>query len=263
MKRKIRTAIILCGGRGTRLGNITKKIPKTLVKVQGKEILWYLIQFLKINNFNHLILPLGYKSNLIKNFLKKNNNFQIKIDTINTGSNTNIGRRLNIISNYVISDNFLLINGDTILNFNLKKIFETHTKKKNSTTFISGEIIYPFGTIGVENKKIKDFTRYLKYDALNVRKRNGYSAFNFIGASIINLKSFLKARKYFKDSKNFEADFYSKIIRKEKTGLIKPKGFWHAVDNIKDLKAASTNDIFPNKFYSIKKLKNKLIKYKI
>ena len=130
MKRKIRTAIILCGGRGTRLGNITKKIPKTLVKVQGKEILWYLIQFLKINNFNHLILPLGYKSNLIKNFLKKNNNFQIKIDTINTGSNTNIGRRLNIISNYVISDNFLLINGDTILNFNLKKIFETHTKKK-------------------------------------------------------------------------------------------------------------------------------------
>ena len=130
MKRKIRTAIILCGGRGTRLGNITKKIPKTLVKVQGKEILWYLIQFLKINNFNHLILPLGYRSNLIKNFLKKNNNFQIKIDTINTGSNTNIGRRLNIISNYVISDNFLLINGDTILNFNLKKIFETHTKKK-------------------------------------------------------------------------------------------------------------------------------------
>lgn len=135
MKRKIRTAIILCGGRGTRLGNITKKIPKTLVKVQGKEILWYLIQFLKINNFNHLILPLGYRSNLIKNFLKKNNNFQIKIDTINTGSNTNIGRRLNIISNYVISDNFLLINGDTILNFNLKKIFETHTKKKKFYNF--------------------------------------------------------------------------------------------------------------------------------
>lgn len=261
MINKVRSAIILCGGRGTRLGNVTKKIPKTLVKVQGREILWYLICFLKKNNFNHFILPLGYRSNLIKKFLKKNDNFQTKIDAIETGSKSNIGKRLNMISNYVISDNFLLINGDTILNFNLKKIFDLHTKNKNSTTFISGEIIYPFGTIGVQNKKIKDFTRYLKYDALNVREKNRYSAFNFIGASIISLKSFLRERKYFQYSKNFEADFYSKIIKKEKTGLIKPKGFWHAVDNIKDLKAANTSDIFPNKFNLIQSLKNKLSKY--
>ena len=201
MNNKVRSAIILCGGRGTRLGNITKKIPKTLAKVQGKEILWYLIRFLKINNFNHIILPLGYRSKLIREFLKKNDNFQIKIDAIETGTNSNIGERLKIISDYVISDNFLLINGDTILNFNLKKIFDLHTKNKISVTFISGEIIYPFGTIGVENKKIKDFTRYLKYDALNVRK-DGYSAFNFIGASVISLRSFLKERKYFQYSKN-------------------------------------------------------------
>ena len=38
---KIRTAIILCGGRGLRLGSISKKIPKSLVKIQGKPILWY------------------------------------------------------------------------------------------------------------------------------------------------------------------------------------------------------------------------------
>ena len=44
---KKRTAIILCGGLGSRLGQISKKIPKTLVKIQGREILWYIINFLK------------------------------------------------------------------------------------------------------------------------------------------------------------------------------------------------------------------------
>ena len=71
MSKNIRTAVILCGGKGTRL--ISKKIPKSLVKIQNKEILWYIINILKINKFNHFfILPIGYKGKLIKILLKKN-----------------------------------------------------------------------------------------------------------------------------------------------------------------------------------------------
>ena len=40
--KQLSQAVILCGGKGTRLGNLGKKIPKTLVKIQGKEILWYI-----------------------------------------------------------------------------------------------------------------------------------------------------------------------------------------------------------------------------
>ena len=68
---KYKTAVILCGGKGSRLGAISKKIPKTLMKIQGKEILWYIIKILQLNNFNHFILPLGYKGNLIKKFVIK------------------------------------------------------------------------------------------------------------------------------------------------------------------------------------------------
>ena len=53
---KNKTAIILCGGKGSRLGFLGKKISKTLVKVQNKEILWYIINFLKSSGFNNLIL---------------------------------------------------------------------------------------------------------------------------------------------------------------------------------------------------------------
>ena len=44
-----KSAVILCGGKGTRLGSIGKKIPKTLMMVQGKPILWYIIKVLKKN----------------------------------------------------------------------------------------------------------------------------------------------------------------------------------------------------------------------
>ena len=67
----IKTAVILCGGRGTRLGALGNEIPKTLVKVQNKEIIWYILNHLKKNGFNHIILPLGYRGNQIKSFFKK------------------------------------------------------------------------------------------------------------------------------------------------------------------------------------------------
>ena len=66
-KINFRSAIILCGGRGTRLGALSKKIPKTLVKIHNKAILWFIINILKINKFNHFILPIGYKGQQIKN----------------------------------------------------------------------------------------------------------------------------------------------------------------------------------------------------
>ena len=89
---KSATAVILCGGRGTRLGTLGDKVPKTLVKVNNKEILWYILNHLKIHGFEDIILPLGYKGELIKKFLKKNKNFGLNIKTINTGIKTNIGK---------------------------------------------------------------------------------------------------------------------------------------------------------------------------
>ena len=68
----IKTAVILCGGRGTRLGSITKKIPKSVVKIQNKPIIWYILKSLKKNGFNHFVLPIGYKGKLIKKYLDKN-----------------------------------------------------------------------------------------------------------------------------------------------------------------------------------------------
>ena len=66
-----KTAVILCGGKGTRLGAIGKKLPKTLIKIHNKPIIWYIIKILQKNKLNHFILPVGYKGSQIKRYLKK------------------------------------------------------------------------------------------------------------------------------------------------------------------------------------------------
>ena len=56
-----RCSVILAGGLGTRMGKLTKNSPKTLIKVKGKPIFWYIINELLKNNFDKIIITLGYK----------------------------------------------------------------------------------------------------------------------------------------------------------------------------------------------------------
>ena len=251
-----KTAVILCGGRGTRLGALGNKIPKTLVKVQNKEILWYILNHLKKNGFNHIILPLGYRGNQIKSFLKKNNYFGLKITTVNTGVKTNIGKRLSMISDKITTDNFLLINGDAIFKFNLKKIYENHCKKKFGVTFLCGQVTYSYGSIGVKNNKIIDFKRNLVFESLKIRNNNQYNAFNYTGMSIIRTRLLKKFKRFFKNSKNFEQEFYPVLIKKYKTKLVKIEGFWHSIDNTKDIDAVNMRNAQNQKFEKLKIIKN-------
>ena len=130
-----KTAVILCGGKGTRLGNIGKKIPKTLVKIQGEEILWFIISSLLKNNFQNIILPLGYKGKKIKKFKRKNLKKIQNIKLINTGTNTNIGKRISLVLPQIKSNSFILMNGDAIFDLNLNNIFAEHLKRNHLLLF--------------------------------------------------------------------------------------------------------------------------------
>ena len=189
--KNFRSAIVLCGGKGTRLGALGKKIPKAMIKIQGKEIIWYIIKILKRNRFNQIIMPLGYKGNMIRKLAKKYKSLFSVVDLINTGENSNIGKRISLVGDRIKSNNFLLLNGDAIFNFN---IFKKHQQRKKDITFISGENIYPYGTIGIRKGKVIDFNRNLNYEALKVRNKNSYTAFNYTGMSVIKTETLKKLK---------------------------------------------------------------------
>ena len=242
----IRTAVILCGGRGLRLGSISKKIPKSLVKIQGRPIIWYIINHLKQNNFNHLILPLGYKGNLIRNYIKKEKFFDIKIDLVNTGISSNIGTRIKKISNKIQSENLLVLNGDAIFDFNLDKIFMKHIKDNVGVTFLNAESTYHFGTVCVQNNRVVNFERNIVFESVNVKNKKNMKAFNYAGLLIIKKDILLKNFKFYEKSENFEKKLYPMLIKKYTSRLVKMNGFFHSIDNVKDIILANKKKIKKN-----------------
>jgi len=251
--KETRTAVILCGGRGTRLGSVTKKIPKSLVQIKGKPIIWYILKILKQNKFNHFILPIGYKGDQIKEYLKKKifKNFNIKI--VPTGTNTPIAKRIFTIKKHIQSENFLLLNGDAIFDCNLDKIYRDHSQnKKTFITFLGSETILPYGTIVLSKGLVKNFERDVVFNAVKLASKRDNIAYVYSGMAI--LKNTI-LNENIKNIKNFESELYPRIIQKYNCKFQKLSGFWHSIDNIKDVKILKSDK---SKKFKINKLFKKL-----
>ena len=95
--------VIFAGGLGTRISEETDYIPKPMVKIGNKPILWHIIKYYSFFGFSDFIICGGYKINIIKNYFrkfKKNKFFNIKI--VNTGKNSNTGESLYLVKAIVI-----------------------------------------------------------------------------------------------------------------------------------------------------------------
>lgn len=256
-KNNIRTAVILCGGKGSRLGDLGKKIPKTLVKVQSKPILWYILNILKKNSFNHFILTLGYRGSMISEYLRKNKNYSnFNIEAISTGSNSSIAQRIFKIKNKIRSNNFLLLNGDAIFDDNLNKFYSNHERKKYGITFLGCSAKLNLGIVGKIKNKIVSFERDIDFDSIKKKKFANFVGYVYSGISIISKKIL---RLNFKNFINFEKKFYPKIIKKYRSNFESMNGFWYSIDNVKDVNLA--NNKLLKKYSLIKKIKKKLTIY--
>ncbi len=231
--KKIKTAVILCGGKGTRLGLLGKKIPKSLIKVQKYPIIWFIIKILKRNSFNHFIIPLGYKGKFIKKYLKSCEDLKnLNIETVNTGVDTSIAKRIYKIKDKIKSNDFILLNGDAILDFNIKKMFAEHIKKNVKMTFLGCEAQLNYGIVGKNKNKIVSFERDINFNSIKQKNNKSFVGYVYSGIAIMN-KKILKIN--FKNFINFEKSFYPTIIKKYKTNLSFISGFWNSVDNMKDV----------------------------
>ena len=98
---------------------------------------------------------------MIKKYFTKNKEFKdINLEIINTGQNSSIANRVFKIKKYIKSENFILLNGDAIFMFNIKKIFKNHSNKKYNITFLGCDTNLSYGVVGMENGKICSFERY-------------------------------------------------------------------------------------------------------
>ena len=144
---KSKIAVVLCGGKGLRMGGLTKKKPKPLLIVHGKPIIWYSITTLLKYNFNQIIFPLGYRGKQIKKYILSNfKKYRKRFEFIDTGSNSSISQRIHKIKSYIPEKkNFLILNSDTIFRFNLDELIKEHQKKNNWLTLVSVDLSVKWG----------------------------------------------------------------------------------------------------------------------
>ena len=171
----LKTCVILCGGYGSRLKDLTKKKPKPMVIVAGKPFLEHLLVQLRDQGITNVILLIGYKGQMIKNYFKDGKKWSLNIKYSFNQPNFYTGYRLNSAKG-LIKNNFLLMYSDNYCPFNLKKNYKIFLKQKTMVTLLISK-----KKSGNVNLNKKNHTNYSI-------KRNKKNKFVEIGYMIIDRK---------------------------------------------------------------------------
>lgn len=170
--------VILCGGKGMRMRGHTQNVPKALVEVQGKPLLWHIMKTYAAYGFNEFILPLGYKGEDIKEYFMhyhwKSQDFTIDLETnevvthqstedwkiqlIDTGDDTMTGARIKSIQPYIpVGESFMVTYGDGLSDINVGELVKHHKKTRKIGTVTGVKKENPFGVLEVKDGIVTSF----------------------------------------------------------------------------------------------------------
>ena len=115
MQTNIKKAVLLAAGRGTRMRDLTEALPKPMLEVRGKPVLQHIIEGLRDNGLTSLLVVVGWRAEVVKEFFADGSKLGVKIDyqiqTVQDGT----GRVVGLAQNFVGADPFLLSYGDILI----------------------------------------------------------------------------------------------------------------------------------------------------
>jgi len=234
------TAVILCGGKGRRLGSLGERLPKALALVRGKPILWYILLRLHQGGFRHFVLPLGYRGDEIRNFFERDlHNFDARVELIETGDETPIGRRISLVRHAIGSEDFLLVNGDALFDFDLADLMAKHKSCGAELTLTSCRVISQYGLLLVDGAgRVVDFVGNATVTKFVVDGHDRLGG--FVNAGIAVLGRHTLDVPGVDSTPEFEQHLYPRIIAGGGARHYAISGFWHAIDTQKDLEIANS-----------------------
>lgn len=123
--------VIMAGGLGTRLGSLTRDLPKPMLNVNGKPILLHLVEAFKKQGFKNFIFCLNYKSDVIKEFFGTGADFGVNVSYTVETKRLGTAGALSLAAQELLEDDFLVTNGDILTSFNYEFLLDSH-KKNNA-----------------------------------------------------------------------------------------------------------------------------------
>ena len=239
---KITTAVILAGGRGTRLSEETFTKPKPMVTIGDKPILWHIMKIFSQYGIKNFIVCTGYLGYVIKeyfvNYVMHNSNITVdllsgsvkvqskneedwSVTLIDTGLDTMTGGRLARTLKYLDpSQHFLFTYGDGVGDINISALIEKHLASGLDATVTLSRPPGRFGVVTVDGEKVTSF-----------REKPAESAYVNAGFFILSPSV---VRYIDGDDTIWEKEPLEKLAEQGKLGCYFHSGFWHPMDTLRD-----------------------------
>lgn len=235
-------AVILAGGYGTRLMEETQSIPKPLVTIGNKPILWHIMKLLSFYDINEFIICCGYKGYMIKEYFAnyflhmsdvtfdmKDNKMKVhhkhsepwEVTLIDTGDKTATGGRLKRVSNYLDDQPFLFTYGDGVGDINIKMLIEYAKKHKRLACVTAVQPPGRYGTLEMEGQYVKNFVEKPEGDGNWIN--GGFFILDPIVLNYIN-----------GDDCPWEGAPLSRLAKENNLVAYKHDGFWKPMDTLRD-----------------------------
>ena len=212
--------ILLAGGFGTRLSEYTDSIPKPMVQIGGKPMLWHIMSIYAKYNYKDFVIAAGYKSEVIKEYFSKNTK-DWNVELVETGKNTMTGGRVKRLQKIIGNETCMLTYGDGLSNINLDSLIEFHKSHKKLVTVSAVRPPARFGAIELNENKVTSFKEK-----------------SHLGEGWINGGFFVVEPEFFNfihgDSTYLEREPLEKAVSKGELFAYKHNGFWQCMDTKRD-----------------------------
>ena len=235
--------VLFCGGQGMRLREYSEQIPKPMVPIGHRPILWHVMRYYAHFGHREFILCLGYRSDVIKNYFLNydeclSNDFVLseggshvellnrdiadwKITFVETGSQTNIGGRLMAVRNHVADDEMFLANyADGLTDLPLDDYVDGFVDSDAIAKFVAVKPPTSFHAVEIENGGVVSRVRELSGSGVQVN--GGYFAFR------------REIFDYMREGEEIVFEPFERLIRERRLHAQKYGGFWMSMDTFKD-----------------------------
>jgi glucose-1-phosphate cytidylyltransferase len=214
--------VILAGGFGTRISEESHLIPKPMIEIGGKPILWHIMKIFSAYKIDDFVICLGYKGEKIKKYFGQFDSKLWNIQLIDTGLDTMTGGRLKRIQDK-IDDTFCVTYGDGLSDINLDDLILFHKEKRSLATLTA---IHPPERFGVLNLSGDYVTQFHE-------KHVGESSWINGGFFVFEPEIFDYLQD---DSTVLERTPLEDLAKEQKLTAFKHDGFWHPMDTLRDKK---------------------------
>jgi mannose-1-phosphate guanylyltransferase len=218
----LHTALILAGGLGRRLRPLTYRIPKPMIKVGGKPIIFWQLELLKKHGVRNVVVLAGYKAGAIIDAIGDGSsigmNVLYSVEEEPLGTAGAVRKAFGLIN----TDTFYVLNGDVITNIDLTLLREKLDKTGLLVAMAAVPLTSPYGILVIDEDHIVDFKEKPVFEDI------------WINAGIYIMRR--EIENYLPRKGNLEDQVFPELARDRKLAVQKyPGAFWRSIDSHKDV----------------------------